>query len=59
MIEMLTLMSDKIRISTDQELRKVRSVAILGETIVVGAPFEDSNAPDSGAAYVFTSSGGT
>jgi hypothetical protein len=44
-----------------------RSVAIAGDTIVVGALFEDSTAagspnegaPRSGAAYVFTRSGGT
>jgi hypothetical protein len=47
------------------------SVAIAGETLVVGAPFEDSNATginggqgdnsaeDAGAAYVFTRSGTT
>jgi hypothetical protein len=45
-------------------------VALAGDTLVVGAPFEDSgatgingsqtdnNAPDSGAAYVFTRTGG-
>ncbi len=48
-----------------------RSMAVSGDTIVVGAPFEDSNATgvngnqadnsaaDSGAAYVFIRSGGT
>ncbi|MBS1809845.1 MAG: hypothetical protein JST84_16910 [Acidobacteria bacterium] len=47
------------------------SVAISGDTIIVGAPLEDSNAtgmngnqsdnstPDSGAAYVFTRNGST
>lgn len=46
------------------------SVALDGDTLVVGAPYEDSNAvgvgaqanndaPDSGAVYVFTRSGGT
>jgi hypothetical protein len=33
------------------------SVAIDGETIVVGAPSEDGGADDSGAAYVFTFDG--
>ncbi|MCS6882784.1 MAG: Ig-like domain-containing protein [Oscillochloridaceae bacterium] len=45
-----------------------RSVAIAGDTIVVGAPYEDSSTPanpndnganNSGAAYVFTRSGAT
>ncbi len=35
------------------------SVAIRGDTIVVGAPLEDDAAGDAGAAYVFTRSGTT
>jgi hypothetical protein len=47
------------------------SVAVSGDIIVIGAPYEDSaatgingnaasnNAPDSGAAYIFVRSGGT
>ena len=34
------------------------SVAIDGDTLVVGTPDEDSSVPSSGAAYVFTRSGG-
>jgi hypothetical protein len=33
-----------------------QSVAISGDTIVVGSPFEDSNTSSSGAVYVFTRS---
>ncbi len=36
-----------------------RSVAVSGDTIVIGAPTEASNALSSGAAYVFTRSGST
>jgi hypothetical protein len=36
-----------------------QSVAISGDSIVVGAYLEDGNANDSGAAYVFTRSGST
>ena len=35
------------------------SVAIDGDTVVVGARFEDTTAADQGAAYVFTRSGST
>lgn len=34
-----------------------RAVAISGDTIVVGAPFDDDDGLDSGAAYVFVRSG--
>ncbi len=34
------------------------SVAFDGNTIVVGAPFDDDNGDDSGSAYVFTKSSG-
>jgi hypothetical protein len=36
-----------------------RSVSISGDTIVVGAPFDDSDESDAGAAYVFERSGST
>ena len=36
------------------------AVAVDGDTVVIGAPFEDGNGrTDAGAAYVFTRSGGT
>ena len=35
------------------------AVAVAADTVVVGAPDEDSSAVESGAAYVFTRSGGT
>jgi hypothetical protein len=35
------------------------SVAVSGDTVVVGAPGEDSFAPQSGAAYVFVRNGST
>ncbi len=35
------------------------AVAISGNTVVVGAPYEDGNATDSGAVYVFTRTGTT
>ena len=35
------------------------SVAVSGETVVVGAPYEDSNASFAGAAYVFVRTGTT
>ena len=35
------------------------SVAIAGDTIVVGAPGDDDNGSDSGSAYVFTRTGTT
>jgi len=35
-----------------------QSVAVLGSTLLVGAPFGDADAADTGAAYVFTRSGG-
>ena len=35
-----------------------RAVAVSGDTVVIGAPSEDSNARSAGAAYVFTRSGG-
>ncbi|MBX3290498.1 MAG: VCBS repeat-containing protein [Acidobacteria bacterium] len=34
------------------------SVAISGDTVIVGATFGDGNVTDSGAAYIFTRSGG-
>ena len=36
-----------------------RSVAMSGDTAVVGAPFDDDNGTDSGSAYVFTRSSGS
>ena len=36
-----------------------QSVAISGDTIVVGAPFNNAGQPSSGSAYVFTRSGTT
>lgn len=35
------------------------AVAISGNTVVVGAPYEDGNATDSGAVYVYTRTGTT
>ena len=35
-----------------------QSVAVAGDTMVVGAPFEDGGAANSGAAYVFVRGGG-
>jgi hypothetical protein len=34
-----------------------RSVALVGDTAVVGAPFDDDNGNNSGSAYVFTRNG--
>jgi hypothetical protein len=34
-----------------------QSVAISGDTIIVGVPGDDDNGPDAGSAYVFTRSG--
>ncbi|MCB9853164.1 MAG: hypothetical protein H6819_08710 [Phycisphaerales bacterium] len=34
------------------------SVAIDGDTVVIGAPLDEHNGPESGAAYVFRESGG-
>ncbi|MBR9814373.1 hypothetical protein GYB61_11025, partial [bacterium] len=33
------------------------SVALLGDTALIGAPFDDDSGPSSGSAYVFTRSG--
>jgi prepilin-type N-terminal cleavage/methylation domain-containing protein len=35
------------------------AVAIDGDTVVVGAPYDDDKGADSGSAYVFTRTGGT
>ena len=35
------------------------SVAISGDTVIVGAPFEDTGGTSTGAAYIFTRSGAT
>jgi hypothetical protein len=36
-----------------------RSVAISGDTVVIGAPQDDGSQPDSGSVYVYTGSGST
>lgn len=43
----------------DQGDKFGHSVGVSGDTVVVGAPFDDDNGDDSGSAYVFTLSDGT